>query len=175
MLHISHCLFLFWKGTVMAVLRKKEGMEVMTFRGEQKIASDASYWENWKDYAGFCKGNLTDFCLVYDREPSVPENLAEAQCAPQDTIWYPTRIQEALELCGTLKYEYVEIQNEKGESLFRMGSKAYNKSRERTVLAARYPQAAQKVAGADADPGRQTPLVRHLVEEARKIRESYEQ
>lgn len=85
---VYHYLFWIKDNKIAAINNKGNSYEVMKFKGNTSIAYKENFWDEWLDYAGFTKDDLTDFCFIYDKEmPCVSEYLKEKECDISDCIW----------------------------------------------------------------------------------------
>ena len=97
---VCHCLFWIKDNKVTSVLAQKDSIEIMKFGGNETIEYTEDFWNTWKEYSGFTKSTMTDFCLVFDEQITVPKDLTDKPCAPEDCIWNSRRIQKVVEMLG---------------------------------------------------------------------------
>ena len=170
-MNIIHCLFWIRNNTVSSLLYEANGLRILKIEGKKAVPFDKSFWKEWIGYAGFCQGDRTDFCFVYDEEPVCDESLTEQQCDPNDCIWSVSRIQSAAERLAI--EEPTEICAENGILLTKAGSFLNVKPEGVVSMKARYIQAVRDAQPEDTSQEKQTPLIEYYKRELRKYKEGY--
>ena len=168
-MNIIHCLFWIRNNTVSSLLYEANGLRILKMEGKKAVPFDESFWKEWIGYAGFCQGDRTDFCFVYDQEPVCDESLTGQQCDPNDCIWSVSKIQSAAELLAIK--EPTEIYAERGSLLTKTGLFLNVKPEDVVPLKARYLKAVREARSEDASPEKQTPFIEYYMRELRKYKE----
>lgn len=108
-----HCLFFKRDNKITALYKGNSGIEVLRFRGEISVEYTNSYWNDWKNYSGYCKGDMTDFCFIYDAEMELPEEYRTAQCDINESIWTVEKIKGVSSLLDAI--ENIDIYDESNQ------------------------------------------------------------
>ena len=167
-MNVRHCLFLYQKGNVTAVLIKNNVPQLMKIKGSSTIAFTENYWDGWIEYAAFCEGDKTDFCIIYDNELTVPDKLTEATCDEQFCIWNRELIIKAMKSINVTSP--VEVRTEKDDFVCKAG--ALRKSDKFTVLTAKFTNAEKEAAVTDKETSTETPLIQYYSEKFKEYKEN---
>lgn len=168
-MNIIHCLFWIRNDTVSSLLYEANGLHIMKIGGKKAVSFTNSFWKEWIGYAGFCQGDRTDFCFVYDKEPICDESLMGQQCDPNDCIWSVSKIRSAAELLEIK--EPTEIYTESGSLLTKNGIFLNVKAEAVALMKVRYYKAVREAQPEDASPEKQTPFIEYYMRELRKYKE----
>lgn len=167
-MNIRHCLFWFQNNTVTAILKKNTGMEIMKFRGNETIPFTESYWNDWIEYSGLCRNDKTDFCLIYDIEPTVSEKLLNMQCESASSFWNRIRIQKVLQMLEISASTEIRLEN--GELLCRTGS---SRKADMQKMTAKFMNADLETAPSAPETVKKTELIQYYVSKLKEYKESY--
>lgn len=116
---IFHCLFWIKGNMITSLLYEAGTLNVLKFKGRRTVPLTDVFWDEWKEYAGMCHGDTTDFCLIYDEKPVLNNALMSAHCENTECIWSRNKIDEAVKVLEVT--EPTEIRNENGMLLVKAG------------------------------------------------------
>ena len=119
---MSVCHYLFWKekNKITTVLKNDNTFKIIKFGGYSAVEYKNDFWERWREYAGFLKGDFIDFCFVFDDEcPQIPEYLKERECNDKECIWDKYAIQNIANIINVNKP--IQIFNKEGICIAKAG------------------------------------------------------
>ena len=161
-MNIHHCLFWIKNNRITAVVYKNGSLEIMQFNGYPDNPLNEDYWNDWKEFRGFCTGDKTDLCFVYDNKPDMPKQLLEAQCDSVSAVWCRNNIQSVLEfLCVT---EPTEIFSENGVLLMKAGCFRHAQKESVSRMTALYVNA-QNECTVNKEQAEITPFIKVMLKE----------
>lgn len=125
-----HCLF--WKqdNKIATIYEGNTTGNLLKFKGESFVTYANDFWKLWKEYSGYCKGDMTDFCFIYDRPMEIPEEYQTMSCELNDSIWTVEKIRSVSELLQLTNA--VDICNENNEYILTLSNQ--NSKKAKTVL-----------------------------------------
>lgn len=157
-----HCLFFKKNNKVTALYKGSNGIEVLKFKGEKSVEFSDTYWNNWKNYSGYCNGDVTDFCFIYDDEMEVPEAYNTAQCRIEESIWTIEKIRSVSSLLDNR--ENMDIYDGDNQYVF---SIIYSvKKNNKTVMFAKNINKSDMVEKKE-DESELTPFIQYYVDKAK--------
>lgn len=98
-----HCLFWKQNNKIAVIYKGNNKMDVLKIKGEVFIDYTEDFWDLWKDYSGYCKGDLTDFCFIYDKPMEIPEEYQVESCDSNNSIWTVEKICKVFEMLQLTK------------------------------------------------------------------------
>ena len=115
-----HCLF--WKqdNKIVTIYEGHNGMNPLKFKGELFVDYANDFWELWKEYSGYCKGDLTDFCFIYDKPMEIPEEYQTISCDLNDSIWTVEKVRSVSEMLQLTNV--IDICNENNEYIMTLSN-----------------------------------------------------
>lgn len=120
-MRVCHCLFWLEDHRITAVLYNGKKPELIKFGGYDSVEYKDNFWESWKDYAGFLKDDLTDFCFVFDTEcPKLSDNLKGRECAENECVWDKYAIINTADMLNKI-CRPTQIFNENGVRIAQIG------------------------------------------------------
>lgn len=167
MIKIRHCLFWCENNMITALLSKNGSLQLMKFGGRLTIPFTEKYWDEWIEHSGFCSDDQTDFCIIFDEEPFVPEKLLAAQCGSSDSIWSRAKIQKAVEILGIDTPTVLRTEND--ALICRIGSSRHGFAC--TTLTAKFVHAENETEKTD-EPAEMTPFIQYNLEKFHKYKEN---
>lgn len=156
-MNICHCLFWIKDNKISAVLCQNEKLCLMKFGGNMSVEYTADFWENWRDYSGFLKTSLTDFCFVYDELPYISEYFNGKECPSDKCVWNRYKIQSVADMLDIL--QPTQIFNEKGVRVAQTGSFRNIEESDIVRLTAAYRTTENEVTASDDEPVEITPFI----------------
>ena len=112
-MRICHCLFWKQNNKIAVIYKGNNKMDVLKIKGEVFIDYTEDFWELWKDYSGYCKGDLTDFCFIYDKPMEIQEEYQVESCDSNNSIWTIEKIRSVSEMLQLTNA--IDICNENNE------------------------------------------------------------
>ena len=109
---LCSCLFVKLDGEITTVLYENGRSECIRFNGETSRKFDGGFWEEWINAVSYESGTAVDFCIIYDELPKIPERLSGAKCSPEQSVWTPQTISEALKQANIRRR--ILVKNEPG-------------------------------------------------------------
>lgn len=161
---MSVCHYLFWKerNKISAVLNKGNTFEIIKFGGYTEVQYKKDYWEKWKEYAGFLKEDVIDFCFVYDDEcPQIPEYLKERECHDNECIWDKYTIQRVIDIMDIVNP--TQIYNKEGYCIAKTGHFRGIQESEIKHLMAIYRNSAEVIHQEEAKDIEITPFIKDML------------
>lgn len=168
-MNICHCLFWIENNKITSVLNTSDGLEIMKFGGNETIEFTDEFWECWRDYSGFLKTSLTDFCFVYDEAPCIAEDLKDKECPPNECVWNRNKVQSVAELMGIVQPTL--IFNENGVRIAQAGSFRNIKQEDIISLTAVYRNSENEINENESAPAEITPFIEGILEKLKKYEE----
>lgn len=171
---VCHCLFWIKDNKVTSVLAQKDSIEIMKFGGNETIEYTEDFWNTWKEYSGFTKSTMTDFCLVFDEQITVPKDLTDKPCAVEDCMWNSRRIQKAVDMLG-VQYA-TKILNEEGKCVACTGTFRNIGEGDVQAMSANYRPALQENESCEGDedenendaPVNMTPFIKEQLDKLKR-------
>ncbi len=109
---LCSCLFVKLDGEITTVLYENGRSECIRFNGETSRKFDGGFWEEWINAVSYESGTAVDFCIIYDELPEIPERLSGTKCSPEQSVWTPQTIAEALKQANIRRR--ILVKNEPG-------------------------------------------------------------
>ena len=169
---ILRCLFWIKNNMVVSVLYQSDGFHIMKMGGRKAVPLTDSFWHEWKEYAGMCEGDKTDFCIIYDDKPVISENLLNEQCDSKYCIWNRNKIESAVKLLEIK--EPTEIRNENGILLLKAGYFMNVKKEDIVLMKAWYMKSDKEAEWQETSPHKQTTLIKYYKNELQLYKKGYE-
>lgn len=157
---------------VVSVLYQSDGFHIMKMGGRKAVPLTDSFWHEWKEYAGMCEGDKTDFCIIYDDKPVISENLLNEQCDSKYCIWNRNKIESAVKLLEIK--EPTEIRNENGILLLKAGYFMNVKKEDIVLMKAWYMKSDKEAEWQETSPHKQTTLIKYYKSELQLYKKGYE-
>ena len=166
--------YLFWtqNNFITAFFYETGKMKILKLGGRKSVRFTDDYWKKWIGYAGMCKGDKIDFCLIYDERPVLDAQLSSEQCDSKDCIWSRTKIEEAAKLMEVK--EPTEIRNENGMLLVKAGRFINVRKEDIITLTASYMKADKNTETDELLPGKTTAFIKYYRGELQAYKKGYE-
>ncbi len=168
---IFHCLFYIRDNMISSLLYEMDGIKIMRIFGKEKHKYSDSFWKTWKEYAGMCSGDKTDFCLVYDQKIKVDEDLVLSQCDSKDCIWSRRKIEDAFMLLDVK--EPTEIITEEGNNFGKAGCFMNVDKEDIKTMKIWYKNSEKETALSDKLDEGVTKFTKHYQEDLEKYKKGY--
>ena len=169
---IFHCLFWIKGNMITSLLYEAGTLNVLKFKGRKTVPLTDVFWDEWKEYAGMCHGDTTDFCLIYDEKPVLNDALMSAHCENTECIWSRNKIDEAVKVLEVT--EPTEIRNENGMLLVKAGCFLNVRKEDIVTMTAQYRKADKDTEETELLPEQMTALIKYYKGELQEYKEGYE-
>ena len=169
---IFHCLFWIKGNMITSLLYEAGTLNVLKFKGRKTVPLTDVFWDEWKEYAGMCHGDTTDFCLIYDEKPVLNDALMSAHCENTECIWSRNKIDEAVKVLEVT--EPTEIRNENGMLLVKAGCFLNVRKENIVTMTAQYRKADKDTEETELLPEQMTALIKYYKGELQEYKEGYE-
>lgn len=169
---IFHCLFWIKGNMITSLLYEAGTWNILKFKGRKTVPLSDTFWDEWREYAGMCHGDTTDFCLIYDEKPILKEVLISALCEITECIWSRNKIEEAVKVLEVT--EPTEIRNENGMLLVKAGCFLNVRKEDIVTMTVQYRKADKDTEETELPPEQMTALIKHYKGELQEYKEGYE-
>lgn len=154
-----HCLFWKQNNKIAVIYKGNNKMDVLKIKGEVFIDYTEDFWGLWKDYSGYCKGDMTDFCFIYDKPMEIPEEYQTMSCDLNDSIWTIEKIRSVSEMLQLTND--VDICNENNEYIMTLSNQ--NRKKAKTVLFSKNINMSNMIKE-DETIGELTPFIQYYID-----------
>ena len=169
---IFHCLFWIKGNMITSLLYEAGTWNILKFKGRKTVPLTDVFWDEWKEYAGMCHGDTTDFCLIYDEKPALNDALMSENCENAECIWSRNKIEEAVKVLEVT--EPTEIRNENGMLLVKAGCFLNVRKEDIVTMTAQYRKADKDTEETEVLPEQMTALIKHYKGELQEYKKGYE-